>query len=339
MFASTRRTTWIAVLLASLCLRLADRAVGDEPVLIPEIVEPWWQVAGDPELGEWTSQEQQPVDFGVWQAVDGTWQLWSCIRKTKCGGNTRLFYAWEGRNLTDPDWKPVGIAMTAEPKYGESPGGLQAPHVILVDGAYYMFYGDWANICLAKSRDGKKFQRALSAAGRPQLFTEDKPNDRANTRDPMVLPVGDAYYCYYTAYPGRKGAVYCRTSKDLKTWSGSKIVAFGGSAGANPWSAECPHVVDHDHSGYYYLFRTQRYGQNAQTSVYRSKDPMNFGIEDDQYLVGRLPVAAPEVICHEGEWYIASLLPSLKGIRIARLRWVPRPEPLPRKVGVPVSGG
>jgi SAM-dependent methyltransferase len=38
-------------------------------------------------------------------------------------------------------------------------------------------------------------------------------------------------------------------------------------------------------------------------------------------LVGRLPVAAPEIIEHDGQTYIASLLPSLKGIRIARLEW------------------
>ncbi len=58
----------------------------ESPMIAPEISGPWWQVAGDPDLGEWTSPDQQPVDFGVWQAADGTWQLWSCIRKTKCGG-------------------------------------------------------------------------------------------------------------------------------------------------------------------------------------------------------------------------------------------------------------
>ena len=37
--------------------------------------------------------------------------------------------------------------------------------------------------------------------------------------------------------------------------------------------------------------------------------------------MGTLPVAAPEIIEHEGQTYIASLLPSLKGIRIAKLEW------------------
>ena len=125
----------------------------------PEITGPWWQVAGDPDLGEWTSPDQQPVDFGVWQAADGAWQIWSCIRKTKCGGSTRLFYRWEGKQLTDADWQPKGIAMVADPALGETLGGLQAPHVIKHDGVYYMFYGDWRNICLATSTDGKEFTR------------------------------------------------------------------------------------------------------------------------------------------------------------------------------------
>src|SRR5260221_4141859 len=95
----------------------------------PRIVGDWWQVAGDPDLGELTSPKQQPVDFAIWQAADGTWQLWSCIRSTKETGHTRLFHRWEGRNLTDANWTPMGIAMRADPQFGETPGGLQAPFV------------------------------------------------------------------------------------------------------------------------------------------------------------------------------------------------------------------
>jgi hypothetical protein len=131
--------------------------------------------------------------------------------------------------------------------------------------------------------------------------------------------VGDLWHCYYTAFPGRKGAVYCRTSPDLRTWSESTIVAFGGSATEGPYSAECPHTVRY--GGHYYLFRTQRYGRSAQTSVYCSPDPRQFGVNDDRYLVCRLPVAAPEIILHDGKWYMAALEPGLDGIRIARLAW------------------
>ena len=73
--------------------------------------------------------------------------------------------------------------------------------------------------------------------------------------------------------------------------------------------------------GYFYLFRTQRYGEKEQTSVYRSKDPFDFGVDDDRHFVGTMPVAAPELILHENQWYIAALNSKLDGIRIAKLKW------------------
>lgn len=64
--------------------------------LIPVIVSDWWPITENPELGLYTTEKQQPVDFAVWQAADGTWQLWSCIHNTAIGGVTRLFHGWEG---------------------------------------------------------------------------------------------------------------------------------------------------------------------------------------------------------------------------------------------------
>ena len=93
MLISVTSTVWaplalsitVAVLLGAVqgCDRQRDEyeevAVG---TLIPEIVGDWWQIAGNPDLGEFTSPEQEPTAFGMWQAADGTWQLWSCIRHT-----------------------------------------------------------------------------------------------------------------------------------------------------------------------------------------------------------------------------------------------------------------
>jgi hypothetical protein len=144
------------VLACGLLASLAGQVPADEAV--PQIDGDWWQVAGNPDLGEFTNPKQQPVDFGVWQAADGTWQLWPCIRHTNCGGNTRLFHGWGGRKLTDKNWKSLGVVMRADPKLGESPGGLQAPHVIRRNGTYTMFYGDWANICMAETNVGHKMR-------------------------------------------------------------------------------------------------------------------------------------------------------------------------------------
>jgi len=279
-------------------------------------------VAGDPDLGPYTTAEQQPVDFAVWQADDGTWQLWSCIRHTACWGQTRLFYRWEGADLLDADWTPMGIAMEARAELGETPGGLQAPHVIRVDGVYWMFYGDWQRICLARSEDGKAFTRVSVRDGQSALFS----GPYGNSRDPMVLKIDGVYHCYYTGHCENatpRAAVFCRTSTDKLAWSEPVMVSAGGSAALQTdWyggDCECPFVVARD--GEYCLFRNQRYGADSLNTQYVSPDPLDFGVDDDRCLVGTLPVAAPEIIQHNGRQYIASLIPSLKGIHIAELDW------------------
>ncbi len=290
-------------------------------VTMPTIEGPWWQVAGNPTDHKYATEKQEPVDFAVWQAADGTWQLWSCLRNTTAGGQgglTRFFYRWEGEHLTDTDWKPMGLAMDADPALGETPGGLQAPHVVRIGQTYHMLYGDWVHICHATSADGKTFTRVVGPDGRTGLFSEGRD---VNTRDIMMLHHDGLWYGYYTCHPNRQGMVCARTTRDFTNWSDSTVVAFGGQAGTEFYSAECPHVVEPS-PGQLYLFRTQSYVK-PKTSVYFSSDPMMFGINQDaRYLLCTLPVAAPEIILHEGRYYIAALNEGrLDGIRIAKLKW------------------
>ncbi|MEJ2703612.1 MAG: hypothetical protein P8Z79_14335 [Sedimentisphaerales bacterium] len=292
-----------------------------ETVLVPVIDGPWWQVAGNPKDHKYATDKQQPVDFAVWQAADGTWQLWSCIRGTTAGGKggrTRFFYGWEGQNLTDTDWKPMGIAMEADPSLGETPGGLQAPHVVKVGDTYHMLYGDWVHICHATSKDGKKFTRVIQPNGKTGMFSE---GPKSITRDPMLIRIDGLWYCYYTALPGGRGYGFCRTSPDLEKWSYSCVVSYGGRVGSDRFQNECPHVVEPE-PGVFYYFRNQFYGKHARNWVYRSGNPLNFGIDDDSKLVRSWHLAAPEVILHEGQYYIAALKDNLDGIKIAHLKWV-----------------
>jgi hypothetical protein len=316
----TKPTAALSVcIVAALLTRPAAIHAAEVPKM-PRIAGEWWTVASDPDLGELTSPKQQPVDFGIWLAADNTWQLWSCIRSTKEPGKTRLFHRWEGKRLEDRDWQPKGIAMRADPTLGETAGGLQAPFVFREgSGSFKMLYGDWVNICLATSADGKTFVRHHGEGGRPQIFRG--ASEAENSRDPMALRIGDLWYCYYTAHPEKHGSVYARTSRDLLNWSEPRIVAARGQAGDGPYSAECPFVVEPE-PGHFYLFRTQHYGIDATTRVYYSRDPLDFGIDDDaNHFVAALPVAAPELIKEKGNWFIAALLPSLKGIQIAPFEW------------------
>lgn len=289
--------------------------------LVPGIEGDFWTIAGNPDLGALTAPAQQPVDFAIWQAADGMWQLWSCIRATRAKGNTRLFYRWQARRLTDTAWTPMGIAWLADANAGETEGGVQAPFVLKVGARYYLFYGDWEHICLATSADGKAFARRLTAGGASGMFSVAP---RANTRDPMVLSHRGRFYCYTSANPQGHGGVYCAVSTDLRQWSTPTLVCAGGEAGTGPFSAECPFVYDHGDSGTFYLFRTQRYGHDAETRVYASSDPLDFGVGNDRCLVATLPVAAPELVTHRGRLFLACLRPELDGIRIARFRFSER---------------
>jgi len=282
---------------------------------VPVIEGEWWSVAGPPELGEWDSEEAQVVDFGIWRADDGKWQIWSCIRKTADIGKTRLFHRWEGGSLEDRDWPAMGVVMRAEPALGETGGGMQAPHVVEIDGIHHMLYGDWQNICLATSADGKAFERR-PVRGISGRFGE---GPQANARDAMMLEIDGLWHVYYTAHPDMVGRVLCRTTRDFERWSEPTLVRIGGEAGHDFWSHECPHVVEKD--GWFFLFTTQDYGEDNITSVFRSRDPLHFGIEDDSKKVAELAVAAPEIVEHEGQLYIAALKPGLDGIRLAKLGW------------------
>ena len=57
------------------------------------------------------------------------------------------------------------------------------------------------------------------------------------------------------------------------------------------------------------------------TSVYRSDDPLDFGIGNDDHLVTRINAEASWIIQDDGDYYIASVMPGLVGYRVARLVW------------------
>lgn len=293
----------------------------------PVIDGPFWRIGNNPDLGEFDGGEQQEVvDHAIFQSVDGRWHLWACIRGTRIG---RLLYRWEGDALEQPDWEAKGIAMRVDKAAGESIGDwhgqewIQAPHVTVWDGIYYMFYGGHSTelgecqICLAISHDGRCFRRQQDHRGYSRVFVGP-----GAARDPMIIKVGGLYHCYYAGHDTGQPApckIYSRTSKDLLHWSDYVEVNFGGSGGVGVWTAECPFVVFKD--GYYILFRTSRYQPPAVTHLYRSTDPFNFGRGDDCRKIGNLRVAASEVIVVGEQYYVSTVEDLRGGVQVARLAW------------------
>ena len=151
-------------------------------------------------------------------------------------------------------------------------------------------------------------------------YTKSKEGLRTvGGRDAMVMKVDDTYFLYSTVSTVSKdgfprGFAIVETAKDLHDWKDYTVVSEGGVAGNGNVSAESPFVVRVD--GYYYLFRASSI--TFKTYVYRSETPYHFGVNDDSKLIAEFDIKAPELILHEGQWYISDLN-DFKGLMMARL--------------------
>jgi hypothetical protein len=218
--------------------------------------------------------------------LDGR-QLVSCIRNTKEVGYTRLFFRWEGQDLMGTEWTPKGIFHRAEPSSGESPGYLQAPHTVVMNGVYHMFYNSGAKIFCMTSEDGKSFQRRRNKKGSLVVVS-------GCGRDLNIVNVNGLWHLYYVGSDGDM----CRMSPDLDTWTDPIRVTCG------PF--ESPFLVRRADT--FYLFVSSR-GQKPLGRVYRSSDPLDFGAEDERHLISSVfepPHVASEIVQHEGRYYLWS---------------------------------
>jgi hypothetical protein len=270
-------------------------------VPVPRIVGTWKRIApSSPELERYDNGDKDNTcDFTIFQAADGTWQLISCIRSTLAPGRTRLFYRWEGQQITDADWKPMGIFAEAitEPPHNQVQGRMQAPHCFRHEGRYIMFYNS-AGAHVMVSSDGKNFERIPNAAGSFQHFNMN--------RDVFILDNTDRDGRWYAYYTNNKPGMAVKWANNLM----------------GPWTEQEQQLLHHGffespfvqcYAGHYYLF--------VPCMVFVSDDPLDF----DKPLLTKLvdekgtTKAAIEIIRDaEGNYYIAGYG---KGIYVARLEW------------------
>lgn len=320
--------------------------------LRPVLDGEFWPIGATPELPDELMPDGQPsdgmverpahecVDHHIFQSTDGAWHLWGCVRKTAVG---RILCHWEAQHLTQSPWRQTGEIIRTDRVAGEclnEVGGkefLQSPFVVQYAGVFFMFYGGHSTgmdargnpvprgdprtacqMCLMTSEDGRRWTRHRDDRGYSRLFVGP-----GETRDPCVIKIDGVWHIYHAGYhdedPNEAG-FYARTSTDLIHWSDWRLVHQDRRYGPGRWNTECPHVVFR--GGYHYLFRTEDYA-SAKTHVFRSENPLDFGIGDasDMY-VGTIPVAAPEIIVGpDGAEYITSNHDLRWGTRLCRLRW------------------
>lgn len=299
------------------CLACTSKEAPDTAP-IPVIDGEFWRIGAAPDLDSLNGSDpakQHVVDHGFVKDRAGNWHLWACMRGT---GVSRLLYAWEGQSLSDGKlWEQRGIAARAQTEWGEQKDGrketMQAPYFLEIDGTYYCFYNS-SGIRIMTSEDGANYTRPRFKDDKNLLYEQ-------GGRDVMVMREGDTFFAYSTistvARDGwLRGFVNVRTSKDLKRWSDYSIVSEGGRAGNGAVSAESPFVQQY--GDYYFLFRSS--SSTGTTFVYRSTDPYNFGVNNDDKLIAELPVWAPELIFEDGQWYISDIA-DFRGIKLAKLKW------------------
>ncbi len=218
-----------------------------------------------------------------------------------------------GSSLEDRSWRWQPYPLTADASLGEA--HFWAPHVILHEGIYYMFW-------CAGSREGNDRYRIHMATSRDLAVWErisENPIivDGYDARDPMVTRIDGKWVLYYTATSTPKGGnfvVACVTSDDLIHWSGKRVVYTDAACGCGGGPTESPFVVER--KGKYYLFIGPR-GDYNRTEVFESADPFTFSAEN---CVGSFPAHAAEVVRDEdGRWYITRAGWGEGGVYIAPL--------------------
>lgn len=71
-----------------------------------------------------------------------------------------------------------------------------------------------------------------------------------------------------------------------------------------------------------YLIRNQVYGKNSLNTQFLCKNPLDFGVGKDDYMVNKLTFAAPEIIRVGDQYYIVALKTGLNGMIAAKIKFV-----------------
>jgi len=301
MIRTCQQITCVAIV----ALAAAEAAFAADLIDVPYVDGPWWQIAPNaPDVGQWSTGQENACDFAIVHSTDGNWHCIACIRGTSHYGQ-RLFYRWEAERLTDSDWRPCGIFDVPRGKRGKPLEftSVQAPHPLLQDGKYYLFYNSAAARCMI-SDDGRQWRPHVNADGSQEFF-----------------PMGRDVCVFHDADNRRWIAYYCGTVESNGERRGAMVARIAPSPGG-PWSEretavriegnpESPFVIQR--GDWYYLWQ--------QMSVYRSDDPLNF---DRAELIAHMTGIwydgkwAPEGIEDDSQYYIACYG---RGIHVARLNW------------------
>lgn len=312
------RWTWGGCLIASVALASfpAETAAGAPER--PALAGSWIRIAGPPPLERWADPAAEPVDFTVFRADDGEWQLVACVRKTKHPGKGRLLYRWTSPELERPDWTPRGIFLASDPALGHEEGLMQAPFHVKEGGRHYLFFNS-RGAHLLTSADGIAWTpyspEPVFAMGRDVCLLDDRS-------------LSGNWIAYYTAYVANSNpatnhhTVHARTAARL----------------TGPWSApvDLPPLTPPPKERYLFAYaesplvvrRGEWYYRFEQLTVYASRHPLEgWAGEPIVRLHGEDPLdlLAPEIVVQGGLEYLLAYRWRRKedrGVYLVPLQWI-----------------
>lgn len=215
-------------------------AFAEESIDVPQVEGEWWQIVPNaPDVGQWSTGQENACDFAIVRSADAKWHCIACIRGTS-HYEQRLFFRWEADDLTDTDWKPCGILDVPRGKRGKPMEftSVQAPHPFVHDGKYYLLYNSAKARCII-SDDGRQWRPHVNTDGSQELF--------AMGRDVCVFHDSDngrwiADYCGTCSIvrceisnPGSRLRAYCTSLRNrMASWAWGTVQFRNSRINSNP---------------------------------------------------------------------------------------------------------
>jgi beta-fructofuranosidase len=246
---------------------------------------------------------------------DGVWHMFGITHAEPAKPLDEKHFAHAtSLSLTKTPWKKLPFALSADETRQETI--LWAPHVILSNNTYYMFY-------VAGGDDHTKYKINFATSSDLKTWARRPENpivvDGYDARDPFILRDKNRWIMYHTANidpAGGNHIVAYRTSNDLVNWSERKTAFTDPTTGTYGGPTESPFVVRR--GDFYYLFIGPR-GDYVGTDVFRSKDPFHWDLADK---VGHINSHAAEVVRDvDGRWYVSHAGWGRGGLYLAPLIW------------------
>jgi arabinan endo-1,5-alpha-L-arabinosidase len=271
----------------------------------------------DPSVGE--TGQWYINDHCFAYGPDGTWHMIGITGKEHQAPTAEIDLAHaSAKTLLQQPWDKLPTALSRATETPWKEGHLWAPHIVLFEGVYYMYY------CAGGPHPAYKIHLATSTDLKTWTRHPQNPMvvDGFDARDPNVTRIGDQWVMYYTATSQpEKGdhVVSCATSTDLLTWTRRGVVFndMDGPDGTYGGATESPFVVQR--GKYFYLFIGPRKGVYDVTEVFVSLDPFHWNKQDR---VGRIAAHAAEVVRDlDGKWYVSRCGWGRGGVYLAPLTW------------------